>query len=194
MDPSLIKMAVDEFRSAARVLEDFMQPSYMEQVVSAAQLMACTLSSGHKILSCGNGGSACDAMHFAEELSGRFRSDRRPLAALSLHDSAHMSCVANDYGFEYVFARYLEALGQPGDLLLAISTSGRSVNVLKAVDAADRLQMRTVVLTGQDGGLLNDHSDVKIIVPHVGFSDRIQEIHIKIIHVMVLLVEKSLNL
>ena len=152
--------------------------------------MADALKNGGKILSCGNGGSMCDAMHFAEELSGRYRENRKALAALSLSDSAHISCVANDYGYDFVFSRGVEALGRPDDVLLAISTSGNSVNVLRAAETARKQGLKVISLTGKDGGKLADLSDVEIRVSHSGFADRIQEIHIKVIHILILLIEK----
>lgn len=144
-------------------------------------------------MSCGNGGSNCDAMHFAEELSGRFRSDRKALPAISISDPAHITCVGNDYGFEYIFSRYVEALGREGDVLLAISTSGNSSNILNAVKAAKERGMMVIALSGKDGGKLASMADVNIIVSHVGFSDRIQEVHIKIIHILILLIEKQVS-
>ena len=152
--------------------------------------MAASLKNGGKILTCGNGGSLCDAQHFAEELSGRYRQDRPALAAIALTDASHMSCVANDYGFEFVFSRFVQALGRPADVLLAISTSGNSPNILRAAEAAKAAGMTVVALTGNDGGQLAALSDVEIRVPHFGFADRIQEVHIKVIHGLILLIEK----
>jgi|SRR5688572_15865600 len=180
-----------ELTEAQQVLTNFLaDPANLKAIESAAQLMAASLKSGGKLLSCGNGGSMCDAMHFAEELSGRFRQDRKALAALSLSDSAHISCVANDYGYDFVFSRGVEALGRPDDVLLAISTSGNSVNVLRAAETARKQGLKVISLTGKDGGKLADLSDVEIRVSHSGFADRIQEIHIKVIHILILLIEK----
>jgi D-sedoheptulose 7-phosphate isomerase len=185
------ELILAELTEAQQVLTTFLaDPANLRAIESAAQLMAASLKSGGKLLSCGNGGSMCDAMHFAEELSGRFRQDRKALAALSLSDSAHISCVANDYGYDFVFARGVEALGRPEDILLAISTSGNSINVLRAAETAKRLGLKVVSLTGKDGGELAKHSDIEIRVPHFGFADRIQEIHIKVIHILILLIEK----
>ena len=152
--------------------------------------MASAIESGHKIIACGNGGSHCDAMHFAEELSGRYRENRRALPALAISDPSHLSCVSNDYGFEHVFSRYVEALGQAGDVLLAISTSGNSVNVLRAVEVARERGLSVVLLSGKDGGKLAGRADVEIRVAHAGYADRIQEVHIKVIHTLILLIEK----
>jgi D-sedoheptulose 7-phosphate isomerase len=182
-----------ELTEAHQVLTDFLaNPTQIDAIEKVARIMAETLQNGGKLLSCGNGGSMCDAMHFAEELSGRYRQDRRALAALSLSDSAHISCVANDYGYDFVFARGVEALGRPGDVLLAISTSGNSANILRAAEAAKKQGLTVISLTGKDGGLLAQHSDEEIRVPHFGFADRIQEIHIKVIHILILLIEKHL--
>ena len=152
--------------------------------------MAEAIRSGHKIISCGNGGSHCDAMHFAEELSGRYRDDRRALPAIAVSDISHLTCVGNDYGFEFIFSRFVEGLGQAGDVLLGISTSGNSANVIRAVEAARAKGMKVVILSGKDGGKLAGQADVEIRVPHFGYADRIQEVHIKIIHILILLIEK----
>ena len=180
-----------ELEEARAVLDGFLAaPENVARVTQAAELMAASLKSGGKLLSCGNGGSLCDAQHFAEELSGRYRGDRPALAAIALTEASHMTCVANDYGFEFVFSRFVQALGRPGDVLLAISTSGNSPNVLRAAEAAKAAGMTVVSLTGKDGGALAGLSDVEIRAPHAGFADRIQEIHIKVIHILILLIEK----
>lgn len=143
-------------------------------------------------MSCGNGGSLCDAMHFAEELSGRFRQDRPAIAAMSLADPSHMSCVANDYGYEYVFSRFLEAVGKEGDVLLAITTSGTSKNVVKAAQAAKARGVRVVALTGKSDTPICELADVAIVTPAGRFADRVQELHIKLIHIMIELIEAGL--
>ena len=182
-----------ELTEAQQVLSTFLaQKDTVSAIEKAATLMADALKNGGKILSCGNGGSMCDAMHFAEELSGRYRENRKALAALSLSDSAHISCVANDYGYDYIFSRGVEAFGREGDVLLALSTSGNSKNVLLAAEAARELGMNVISLTGKDGGKLAGLSDVEIRVPHFGYADRIQEIYIKVIHLFILLIEKQL--
>lgn len=174
------------FTEARALLDRFMgDPQQLERLVYAADLMANALQHDKKIISCGNGGSMSDAMHFAEELSGRYRHDRPAYAALALSDPAFLSCVANDYGYEQVFARGVAAFGQRGDVLLAISTSGNSANVLRAAEAARAKNMKVVALTGKDGGALAALADVELRVPHPGFADRIQEIHIKIIHCLI---------
>lgn len=188
------KIIREELGQAALTLDNFLQSSEaLNSIEEAASMMVSAIQSGNKIMSCGNGGSNCDAMHFAEELSGRFRSDRKALPAISISDPAHITCVGNDYGFEYIFSRYVEALGREGDVLLAISTSGNSSNILNAVKAAKERGMMVIALSGKDGGKLASMADVNIIVSHVGFSDRIQEVHIKIIHILILLIEKQVS-
>ena len=180
-----------ELSEAQHVLNQFIKdPENLRRIEAAAQVMADAIRGRGKILSCGNGGSMCDAMHFAEELTGRYRNNRPALPAMAISDASHMSCVANDYGYDQVFSRYVEALGQPGDVLLGISTSGNSPNVLKAAEAARSRGMKVVTLTGKDGGQLAALSDVEIRVPHFGYADRIQEIHIKVIHILMLLIEQ----
>jgi D-sedoheptulose 7-phosphate isomerase len=165
----------------------------LERLVYAADHLANALKQGRKVLSCGNGGSMSDAMHFAEELSGRFRADRPAYAALALSDPAYLTCVANDYGYEYVFARGIEALGQRGDVLLAISTSGNSANVLKAAEVAKARQMTVIALTGNSGGQLAALADVELRVPYTGYADRIQELHIQMIHCLIELIEQRMG-
>jgi D-sedoheptulose 7-phosphate isomerase len=144
-------------------------------------------------LSCGNGGSMCDAMHFAEELSGRFRENRNPFPAIAISDSSHISCVGNDYGYEYVFSRYIEALGIKGDVLLAISTSGNSKNVINAINTAKQKKMIVIGLTGKDGGKMSKLCDIEIRAPYSKYADRAQEIHIKVIHSLIHFVEEAFN-
>jgi D-sedoheptulose 7-phosphate isomerase len=180
------------FSDAAAVLAAFVaDASNIERVERGGLLMAEAIRNGGKIISCGNGGSMCDAMHFAEELSGRYRDNRRALPAVSISDPSHISCVGNDYGYEYVFSRYVEALGRPGDVLLAISTSGNSGNVIRAAEAAKTLGMTVIGLTGKDGGKLAPLCDVEIRVPWNGYADRIQEIHIKVIHTFIDTIERN---
>lgn len=180
-----------EFQEAQQVLTQFNTIENMEKIAQAIAIMHSALANGHKIMSCGNGGSMCDAMHFAEELSGRYRNDRPALAALSISDPSHISCVANDYGYAHVFERYVQGLGQSGDVLLGISTSGNSKNVILAVEAAKAKGIKTIVLTGKDGGELAEIADLEIRAPFSPFADRAQEIHIKVIHAFILGIEKS---
>ena len=141
-------------------------------------------------MSCGNGGSHCDAMHFAEELTGRFRDDRKSLPAICISDAGHISCVGNDYGFDYIFSRFIEGVGSEGDVLFALTTSGNSQNIVEAVNSARSKNMQVILLTGKDGGKVSGQADVDLLVPHFGYADRIQEIHIKVIHIIIQLVEK----
>lgn len=190
-----IQLIEQQLREAAQVLETFISKSQnLEQIEKAAQLMAVSLQKGGKLLSCGNGGSHCDAMHFAEELTGKYREERMPLAAIAIADPTYMSCTANDYGFDKVFSRFLRALGQKDDVLLAISTSGNSANVLRAAELARQTGITVVALTGKDGGKLAELADVEIRVQHSGYADRIQEVHIKIIHILIQRIEQLLGL
>ncbi|MFY0688110.1 MAG: D-sedoheptulose 7-phosphate isomerase [Cyclobacteriaceae bacterium] len=186
-----IRIISEELRQAQQVLQDFLEnDGALTNIHNAAMLMVDTIHQNGKIISCGNGGSHCDAMHFAEELSGRFRADRRALPAISISDPTHMSCVANDYGFSQIFSRFVEGLGKAGDVLLVISTSGNSENIINAVNAAKNQNMKVIALTGNDGGKIASLVDTEIRVPHFGFSDRIQEVHIKIVHILISLIEE----
>ena len=184
----------NHFEQAKEILDLFSTDQNMQKIRDAIEMLTVSLSQGGKVISCGNGGSMCDAMHFAEELSGRFRNDRRGLAALSISDPSHISCVANDYGYEYVFSRYVEAVGKKGDVLLGISTSGNSENVIKAVKTAKEKDIKTIVLTGKTGGQLADLADLEIRAPQSEYADRAQEIHIKVIHALIDGIERSLKL
>lgn len=187
----VIDIIAQELNEAQLVLQNFItNPKNLTDIQAAAQIMADAIHAGNKIISCGNGGSHCDAMHFAEELSGRYRDDRRSLPAIAISDVSHISCVSNDYGFDHIFSRFVEGLGNKGDVLLGISTSGNSANIIKAVEAAKAKGMKIVLLTGKDGGKLVGQADVEIRVPHFGYADRIQEVHIKVIHILILLIEK----
>ena len=176
----------DDFFQAQEVLTTFINSEgSFEAIEAASKIMSNTLKLGGKIISCGNGGSMADAIHFAEELTGRYREDRPSLAAVAISDAAHITCVANDYGFEYIFSRYIESVGKPNDILFAISTSGNSANIINAALAAKRNHLKVIALTGKDGGKLASLVDLEIRVLHFGFADRIQEIHIKIIHALI---------
>lgn len=188
------KEILAELNHSKDVLEAFLgDPNAISSIEKAAKLMLGSLANGKKIISCGNGGSMCDAMHLAEELSGRFRKNRRPLAAISISDSSHITCVANDYGFDHVFARSIDAIGNSGDVLFAISTSGNSKNLVLAAKSAKKKKMKTIALTGKDGGLLKKYCHVEIRAPYSTYSDRAQEIHIKVIHTLILLIEKNIK-
>lgn len=182
-----------ELAEAAAVLQRVLSDTALQQqLAAAADTIVQAITAGHKVISCGNGGSHCDAMHFAEELSGRFRDDRPALPAMCISDASHLTCVGNDYGFQYVFSRAVEALGQPGDVLVALSTSGNSPNILQAATAARRRGLKVIAFTGKDGGQLAPLADIELRVPHFGYADRIQEIHIKLIHILIHLIEQSL--
>ena len=191
MSKEAIKKHFDE---AAEVLSTFNNATNIEAIHSGLLVMVEALRNGNKLISCGNGGSMSDAMHFAEELTGRFRNERKALAAVSISDPTHISCVANDYGYEFIFSRYVEAMGNEGDILLGISTSGNSKNVINAIEASKRKGMKTVVLTGKTGGVLSNISDIEIRAPHSEFADRAQEIHIKVIHALIDGIERALKL
>lgn len=178
------------FSEAQSVLAAFINnPDNWDKIKQAGDIMVASLQEGGKVISCGNGGSMSDAMHFAEELSGKFRGDREGLAGISISDPTHITCVGNDYGFDYIFSRYIQAVGWPGDVLLAITTSGNSANVLKAAEEAKRKGIKVIALTGKEGGKLKDICDVELRIPHQGYSDRIQEIHIQIIHSLIHYIE-----
>ena len=184
----------NELTQAIDVLTNFVSDNKnLEAIQQAAVLVADSFKQGGKVLSCGNGGSHCDAMHFAEELTGRFRDNRPSYPAIAISDVSHISCVGNDYGFDYIFSRYVEGVGNKGDVLLGISTSGNSTNVIKAIEAAKQKGMKIITLTGKDGGKMNGLADVDIRVPHFGYADRVQEIHIKVIHILILLIEKEMT-
>src|SRR5690554_710404 len=180
------------FEEARTVLDAFINnPHTYTTIAQAGGLMVESLNGGGKIISCGNGGSMCDAMHFAEELTGRYRNDRASMAAISISDPSHISCVANDYGYEFVFSRFLESMGNEGDVLLAISTSGNSANVIRAATTARSRGMKVVALTGKDGGKLAALCDVEIRAPQSEYADRVQEIHIKVIHALIDYLERN---
>ena len=187
----MISLITTELRQSQEVLANFLaDEAQIQHIEAVAKFMAGAIINGKKIIACGNGGSHCDAMHFAEELSGRYRDNRRAMAAIAISDPSHISCVGNDYGFDFIFSRFVEGLGQPGDVLLGISTSGNSKNIINAVQAAKAKGMKVVILSGKDGGALAGMADVEIRVPHFGYADRIQEIHIKVIHILIMLIEK----
>ncbi len=181
------------FTEARLVLEDFLtKDENFDHIAAAGNLMVTSLLAGGKIISCGNGGSMCDAMHFAEELTGRYREDRPPIAAIAISDPSYITCVANDFGFDQIFSRFIAGTGNKGDVLLAISTSGNSVNVIKAAEVAKKNEIKVVALTGRDGGKLSSYCDVELRAPASDYADRAQELHVKIIHALILFIEKNL--
>lgn len=182
-----------ELNEAAETLAKFLNSEEnINAIQQAAILLADSFKSGGKVLSCGNGGSHCDAMHFAEELTGRYRDNRPAYPAIAISDVSHLSCVSNDFGYEYVFSRFIEGVGREGDVLLGISTSGNSANIIKAIAAAREKGMKVITLTGKDGGKMAGSADIEIRVPHFGYADRVQEIHIKVIHILIQLIEKEM--
>lgn len=179
-----------ELVEAQEVLAQFVNDeNNIRLIQQAALLISNSFKQGGKVLSCGNGGSHCDAMHFAEELTGRYRENRPGYPAIAISDVSHLSCVSNDFGYEYVFSRYVEAVGQAGDVLFGLSTSGNSKNILNAIAAAKQKGMKVIALTGKDGGKMAGLADVEIRVPHFGYADCIQEVHIKVIHILMMLIE-----
>ncbi len=189
---SYISIISKELNQAAEVLQGFLNDEEnLKNIEAAAKAIADSVKQGGKVISCGNGGSHCDAMHFAEELTGRYRDNRKAIPAICVSDPSHISCVSNDFGYDFVFSRYLEALGNKGDVLLGISTSGNSANIIKAAQTAREKGMKVIILSGKDGGKLAPLADIELRVPHFGYADRIQEVHIKIIHILILLIEKE---
>lgn len=183
-----------ELNEAAEVLNKFLSDDHnIAQIEAAAKMIADSFKQDGKVLSCGNGGSHCDSMHFAEELTGRYRENRPGYAGIAISDPSHLSCVSNDFGYDFVFSRYVEAVGRQGDVLFGLSTSGNSGNILKAIEAAQAKGMKTIALTGKDGGKMAGLADIEIRVPHFGYADRIQEVHIKIIHIIIQLIEKEME-
>lgn len=181
-------------KEASSILDKFLSQEHnLQAIFDAGRLLTTALKDGHKAISCGNGGSMSDAMHFAEELTGRFRNDRPGIAAIAISDPSYLSCVANDYGYEHVFSRFVEGMGQKGDVLLAISTSGNSGNVIQAIEAAKLKGMKVIGLTGKDGGGMAGMCDVEIRAPKSEYADHAQEIHIKVIHCLIMAVEKGLG-
>ena len=162
----------------------------LKKVEEAATLLIDVFSRRGRVYACGNGGSMCDAMHFAEELTGRYRLDRGGLAATAISDAGHLTCVGNDLGYEQVFSRYIDAHGRPGDCLVALSTSGTSKNILRAATAAKSLGMHVIILSGKQNSALAEMSDIYVNTPGGKFADRVQELHIKILHILIELIER----
>lgn len=181
---------IDSYVTTYELLKDFIEIERKENITEKIAVdMAAAFQAGNKVLIAGNGGSNCDALHFAEEFTGRFRGNRRALPAIALSDSSHITCVGNDFGFDYIFSRGIEAYGKEGDFFIGLSTSGNSANVIKAVEAAKELGMKTIVLLGKDGGKLKGMCDYEFVIPGAT-SDRIQEIHMMILHIIIEGVEK----
>lgn len=188
------QIIANSLAEARRTLDDFLSsPETVPAMEAVVDIMAESLRGGGKIICCGNGGSLCDATHFAEELTGRFRGNRRPLAAMAVNDPAYMTCVGNDFSFGDIFSRWVEAFGKPGDVLLAISTSGNSANIVAAAEAARKADMKVIALTAGGTTKLAALADAAIRAPRTPHSDRIQEIHIKAIHIVIEALEKELG-
>lgn len=184
----------NSFLDAQSILNDFISnESNFRAIEAAGEIMVKALKNGGKIISCGNGGSMCDAMHFAEELTGRFRENRPSMPAFAISDPSHITCVGNDFGFDHIFSRFVEGMGNKGDVLLGISTSGNSANIINAIKAAKEKGMLVVGLTGKTGGEMAQLCDVEIRVPWNSYSDRVQEIHIKVIHCLIQYIEAAMQ-
>ena len=191
MSKEHVRAALLEAHSA---LENFLQDEAgLEAVDRAADLMASSIASGGRIYSCGNGGSLCDAMHFAEEMTGRYRQDRKPYRAAAISDVSHMACVGNDYGYEHVFSRWIEAMGTDKDVLIAITTSGTSKNIVAAAKAATAKGVTVVALPGKSGSPITELADIAVVTPAGRWADRVQELHIKVIHILIELIERELD-
>ncbi len=188
MENSILK-AVDQAVKAAEMLRT---PESLSFIEKASHMIASAYQNQKKLLVAGNGGSLCDAMHFAEEMTGQFRWKRRALPAIALSDPAHLSCVGNDFGFEEVFSRGVEALGAEGDVLVVLTTSGSSINILHAVKKAKEKQMKTIAFLGKTGGTVRGQCDLEWIVSGFPYSDRIQEAHMAAIHIVIEMVEQKL--
>jgi D-sedoheptulose 7-phosphate isomerase len=187
----LIKHIEASLREAQVALTNLLaNPNTLKDIERAAALLIEAFEAKARVYSCGNGGSMCDAMHFAEELTGRYRNDRAALAATAISDPSHMSCVGNDLGYEQVFSRYIEAHGRAGDCLLVLSTSGSSKNVLRAARVARSQGLSVIALSGKPSPELEALSTVYVCTPGGRFADRVQELHIKILHILIELVER----
>lgn len=184
---------LDDLKEARQVLDNYIQtPGTAEQIEHSIAVMAKSIQQGGKIISAGNGGSMCDALHFAEELTGRYRNDRPAYPAIAVSDPSHITCVGNDYGFDYIFSRFIEGMGRKGDVFLGISTSGNSKNIIEACKVCKQMGLTSICLLGKNGGALKDLCDIPLIVQHDGYADRIQEVHTMIIHIFIRGIEEML--
>ncbi|QCI23795.1 D-sedoheptulose 7-phosphate isomerase [Buchnera aphidicola (Macrosiphoniella sanborni)] len=189
------KIIFSELNSALKVLKTFLKDdNQINNIQKSAILISHAFKNGKKVISCGNGGSHCDSLHFSEELTSVYREKRCGYPAISISDSSYISAVGNDFGYDQIFSRYIESIGCEGDVLLAISTSGNSTNVIKAIIEAKKRKIKVITLTGNNGGKINKLSDIDICVPYYGYADRIQEMHIKIIHILILIIEKEMKI
>ena len=186
-----VKSSLTEAQSALAALIE--NEATLESIAQAAHAIAESQRQGGAVYSCGNGGSLCDAMHFAEEMTGRYRQNRKPYRAAAISDVSHMACVGNDYGYEHVFSRWIEAMGTEKDVLVAITTSGTSKNIVAAAKAAKAKGMTVVALTGKAGSPITDEADIAVVTPAGRWADRVQELHIKVIHILIELIERELD-
>ncbi len=185
-----MKNILAALNTAQNLLAEFIaDESNLNEIRQIAEELVACFDNGNKVLICGNGGSSTDAMHFAEECTGRFRSHRKALPAIALTDSSHITCVGNDYGFDEIFARGVQAFGKKGDLLIALSTSGNSGNIIRAIEQAEEQEVKTVALLGKNGGKLLDKCNFQLVIQGET-SDRIQEIHMLILHILIEQVER----
>ena len=183
-----IQFSLQEAHTALTAL--LANPAGLDSVEQAAQLLIATFETKGRVYSCGNGGSMCDAMHFAEELTGRYRKDRAALGATAISDAGHLTCVGNDHGYDNVFSRYIEGHGRAGDCLVALSTSGTSKNIIRAAETAKALGMKVIILSGRRSEKLESLSDVYVCTPGGTYADRVQELHIKVLHILIELTER----
>ncbi len=186
-----VKAALKDAQNALAALIE--NEAMLETIAQAAHVIAQSQRQGGAVYSCGNGGSLCDAMHFAEEMTGRYRQDRKPYRAAAISDVSHMACVGNDYGYEHVFSRWIEAMGTDKDVLIAITTSGTSKNIVAAAKAAKAKGVTVVALTGKSGSPITELADIAVVTPAGRWADRVQELHIKVIHILIELIERELD-
>lgn len=191
MSESTVRAALQDAHKALSALLE--NEETILAISEAGHLIAESQRAGGTVFSCGNGGSLCDAMHFAEEMTGRFRQNRRPYRAQAISDVAHMACVANDFGYTEVFSRWVEAYAGANDVLLAITTSGTSANVIAAAKVARQKGAKVIALTGRAGTPITELADIAIVTPAFAWADRVQEMHIKVIHILIELVERELD-
>lgn len=191
MSESIVLEALTDARSALTALIE--NEACVGAIARAGRLIAESQRQGGTVYACGNGGSLCDAMHFAEEMTGRYRQNRAPYRAMAISDVSHMACVGNDYGYEHVFSRWMQAHGRDNDVLLAITTSGTSRNVVAAAQAAKQKGVKVIALTGRDDTPITQLADVAIVTPAGRWADRVQELHIKVIHILIELIERELD-
>ncbi|WP_367670611.1 D-sedoheptulose 7-phosphate isomerase [Sodalis-like secondary symbiont of Drepanosiphum platanoidis] len=188
------KIILRELKESEKLLKICIKNKLLLKLINkSAILISNAFKIGGKIFSCGNGGSHCDAMHFSEELMGRYRNNRPGYPALVISDPSYLSCVSNDFGYKYIFSRYVETIGKKKDILFVISTSGNSENIIEVIKSAHIKKMKIIALTGKDGGKISNNVHIEIRIPYIGYADRIQEIHLKIIHILVFLIEKEMN-